>query len=116
VPVLFVLDVPNFAAPDQGQPAACRGGLLDFSCTLPREQVEDIQGDARDAELRLALGRPGVSVYDPWPRFCTATTCSSVVGGRLAYRDFAHLNAIGGTLLTGDLQTAMRKAMRAARR
>jgi hypothetical protein len=38
------------------------------------------------------------------------------VGGRLAYRDFAHLNAIGGTLLTGDLQTAMRKAMRAARR
>jgi hypothetical protein len=98
VPVLFVLDVPNFA------------------CTLPREQVEDIQGDARDAELRLAVGRPGVTVYDPWPHFCNATVCSSVVHGRLAYRDFAHLNAIGGTLLAPDLQRVMRTAMRAARR
>jgi hypothetical protein len=116
VPVLFVLDVPNFAAPDAGQPAACQGGLLNFTCTLPREQVEDIQGDARDAELRLAVGRPGVTVYDPWPHFCNATVCSSVVHGRLAYRDFAHLNAIGGTLLAPDLQRVMRTAMRAARR
>jgi peptidoglycan/LPS O-acetylase OafA/YrhL len=116
VPVLFVLDVPNFAAPDAGQPAACRGGLLDFSCTLPREEVEDIQGGARDAELGLARGRPGVTVYDPWPHFCTATACSSVVGGRLAYRDFAHLNAIGGALLAPDLQKAIRTATRPARR
>jgi peptidoglycan/LPS O-acetylase OafA/YrhL len=116
VPVLFVLDVPNFAAWDAGQPAACRGGLLDFTCTLPREEVETIQGSARAGEIALTRGRPGVTVYDPWPRFCNPTVCSSVVGGRLAYRDFAHLNAIGGTLLTPDLQKAMRTAMRAARR
>jgi peptidoglycan/LPS O-acetylase OafA/YrhL len=115
IPVLFVLDVPSFAARDAGQPTACRGGLLDFTCTLPRQQVEAIQGSARAAEIALTRGRPGVTVYDPWPRFCSATACSSVVGGRLAYRDFAHLNAIGGALLAPDLQKAMRTAMRAAR-
>jgi peptidoglycan/LPS O-acetylase OafA/YrhL len=113
VPVLFVLDVPNFAAWDAGQPAACRGGLLDFTCTLPREEVEAIQGGARAAEFQLIRGRPGVTVYDPWPRFCNATACSSVVHGRLAYRDFAHLNAIGSALLARDLQKAMRTAIAA---
>jgi peptidoglycan/LPS O-acetylase OafA/YrhL len=116
VPVLFVLDVPNFAAWDAGQPAACRGGLLDFTCTLPRQEVEAIQGSARAQEIKLTRGHPGVTVYDPWPRFCNATACSSVIGGRLAYRDFAHLNATGGALLTPHLQKAMRTTMRAARR
>jgi peptidoglycan/LPS O-acetylase OafA/YrhL len=116
VPVLFVLDVPNFAAWDAGQPAACRGGLLDFTCTLPRQEVEAIQGSARAQEIKLTRGHPGVTVYDPWPRFCNATACSSVIGGRLAYRDFAHLNATGGALLARDLQKAMRTAVRAARR
>jgi peptidoglycan/LPS O-acetylase OafA/YrhL len=115
VPVLFVLDVPNFAAWDAGQPAACRGGVLDFTCTLPREEVEAIQGRARAQELKLIRRHRGVTMYDPWPCFCNATVCSSVVNGRLAYRDFAHLNAIGGTLLASDLQKAMRTAMRAAR-
>jgi peptidoglycan/LPS O-acetylase OafA/YrhL len=115
VPVLFVLDVPNFAASDGGQPAACRGGLLDFTCTLPREEVEAIQGSARAGEIALTRGRPGVTIYDPWPHFCNAAACSSVVGGRLAYRDFAHLNAIGGALLAPDLQKAMWTAVRAAR-
>jgi peptidoglycan/LPS O-acetylase OafA/YrhL len=115
MPVLFVLDVPNFAAWDAGQPAACRGGVLDFTCTLPREEVEAIQGRARAQELKLIRRHRGVTMYDPWPRFCNATVCSSVVDGRLAYRDFAHLNAIGGTLLASDLQKAMRTAMRAAR-
>jgi peptidoglycan/LPS O-acetylase OafA/YrhL len=115
VPVLFMLDVPNFAAWDAGQPAACRGGVLDFTCTLPREEVEAIQGRARAQELKLIRRHRGVTMYDPWPRFCNATVCSSVVDGRLAYRDFAHLNAIGGTLLASDLEKAMRTAMRAAR-
>jgi peptidoglycan/LPS O-acetylase OafA/YrhL len=115
VPVLFVLDVPNFAAWDAGQPTACRGGLLDFTCTLPRKQVEAIQGSARAAEIALTRGRPGVTMYDPWPHFCNATACWSVVEGRLAYRDFAHLNAIGSALLARDLQKAMGIAMRAAR-
>jgi hypothetical protein len=115
VPVLFVLDVPNFAVWDAGQPAACRGGLLDFTCTLPRQEVEAIQGSARAAEIALTRGRPGVTVYDPWPHFCSATVCSSVVHGRLAYRDFAHLNAIGGALLATDLRKAMRTAMHAAK-
>jgi peptidoglycan/LPS O-acetylase OafA/YrhL len=115
VPVLFVLDVPNFATWDGGQAAACRGGLLDFTCTLPRKQVEAIQGRPRAAEMALTRGRPGVTTYDPWPHFCNATTCSPVVDGRLAYRDFSHLNAIGGGLLARDLQEAMRTAMRAAR-
>jgi peptidoglycan/LPS O-acetylase OafA/YrhL len=115
IPVLFVLDVPNFAAWDAGQPTACRGGFLNFTCTLPRQQVEAIQGSARAAEIALTRGHPGVTVYDPWPRFCNMTSCSSVVQGRLAYRDFAHLNAIGAALLAPDLQKAMQTAMRAAR-
>jgi peptidoglycan/LPS O-acetylase OafA/YrhL len=115
VPVLFVLDVPNFATSDAGQPAACRGGLLDFTCTLPRQEVEAIQGSARAAEVAFTHGHRGVTVYDPWPHFCTARVCSSVVDGRLAYRDFAHLNAIGGTLLAPDLQQAMRTAMHTAK-
>jgi hypothetical protein len=113
VPVLFVLDVPNFATRDAGQPAACRGGLLDFTCTRPRQEVEAIQGRVRAAELAFTRGRRGVTVYDPWPHFCTARVCSSVVGGRLAYRDFAHLNAIGSSLLATDLRKAMRTAIHA---
>jgi peptidoglycan/LPS O-acetylase OafA/YrhL len=113
VPVLFVLDVPNFAAWDARQATACRGGFLNFTCTLPRSGVEAIQGSARAAEIALTRGHPGVTTYDPWPHFCTATACSPVVDGRLVYRDFAHLNAIGGGILARDLQKAMRTAMRA---
>jgi peptidoglycan/LPS O-acetylase OafA/YrhL len=116
VPILFVLDVPNFAARDAGQPAPCRGGFLNFTCTLPRKDVEAIQGSARAAEMALTRGRPGVTVYDPWPHFCTAAACSSVVGGRLAYRDFDHLNAIGSGVLARDLHQAMGTAMHAASR
>jgi peptidoglycan/LPS O-acetylase OafA/YrhL len=115
VPVLFVLDVPNFSTLDAGQPAACRGGLLDFTCTLPRAEVESIQGSARAAELAFTRGRRGVTVYDPWPHFCNARVCSSVVEGRLAYRDFAHLNAIGSSLLASDLRKAMRTAIHPAK-
>jgi hypothetical protein len=116
VPVLFVLDVPNFAAWDAGQPTPCRGGFLNFTCTLPRKGVEAIQGRARAAEIALIRGRPGITTYDPWPHFCNATACSPVVHGRLAYRDFDHLNAIGSSLLTPDLQNAIRTAMVLPRR
>ena len=115
IPVLFVLDVPNFAAWDAGQPTPCRGGFLNFTCTLSRKSVEAIQGHARAAEIALIRGRPGVTVYDPWPHFCNATACSPVVHGRLAYRDFDHLNAIGSRLLAPDLQKAIRIAIRQAR-
>jgi hypothetical protein len=100
---------------DEGQPAACRGGLLDFTCTLPRQEVEAIQGSARAAELAFTRGRRGVTVYDPWPHFCNARVCSSVVEGRLAYWDFAHLNAIGSSLLASDLRKAMRTAIHPAK-
>jgi peptidoglycan/LPS O-acetylase OafA/YrhL len=115
VPVLFVLDVPNFAAWDAGQPTSCRGGFLNFTCTLPRKNVETIQGSVRAAEIALTRAHPGVTTFDPWPHFCSKTACSSVVDGRLAYRDFAHLNAIGSGILARDLQKAMRTAMRAAK-
>jgi SGNH domain (fused to AT3 domains) len=111
IPVLFVLDVPNFAAWDAGQPTPCRGGFLNFTCTLSRKNVEAIQGRARAAEIALIRNRPGVTTYDPWPHFCNATACSSVVNGRLAYRDFDHLNAIGSSLLAPDLQEAIRAAI-----
>jgi peptidoglycan/LPS O-acetylase OafA/YrhL len=112
VPVLFVLDVPNFAAWDAGQATPCRGGILNFTCTLPRESVEAIQGNARAAEIALTRGRPGITTYDPRPHFCDATACTSVVDRRLAYRDFDHLNAIGSRLLTPDLQKAIPTAVR----
>jgi hypothetical protein len=107
VPVLYVLDVPNFAAWDAGQPTSCRGGFLNFSCTLARRSVEAIQGASRAAEIALVRGRPGLTLYDPWPHFCDESVCSSVVEGQLAYRDFAHLNAIGSSLLAPDLQEAL---------
>jgi peptidoglycan/LPS O-acetylase OafA/YrhL len=111
IPVLFVLDVPNFAAWDAGQVTSCRGGFLDFTCTIPRDSVEAVQGSARAAEIALTRGQPGITVYDPWPHFCNATVCSSVVDGRLTYRDFGHLNAIGGSILADDLRRAMRTAI-----
>ena len=111
VPVLFVLDVPNFATWDAGQPTSCRGGFLNFTCTLSRESVESIHSKARAAAIAFTRGRPGVTTYDPWPQFCTATACSSVVNGRPAYRDFGHLNAIGSRLLAADLQDAMESVL-----
>jgi peptidoglycan/LPS O-acetylase OafA/YrhL len=115
VPVLMVLDVPNFAGRESGQTSACRGGFFNLTCTLPREVVETIQGSARAAEIAFALERPSVTIYDPWPLFCDATTCSSVVDGRFAYWDFDHLNAIGGGVLTHDVKKAMGAAIHAAR-
>jgi hypothetical protein len=77
--------------------------------------VEAIQGRARAAEIALIRGRTGITTYDPWPHFCSATACSPVVDGRLAYRDFDHLNAIGSSLLAPDLEKAIRIAIRQAR-
>jgi peptidoglycan/LPS O-acetylase OafA/YrhL len=116
IPVLFVLDVPNFAAWDAGQAVSCRGGLLNFTCALPRKRVESIQGRARAAELDLTRRHSNVIPYDPWVHFCDQKACSSVVNGRLAYWDFDHLNGIGGSLLTDNMQRAMRTVMQATRR
>ncbi len=39
------------------------------------------------------LGLPGISVLDPTPYFCTATTCPAVIGTIVAYYDVSHMTA-----------------------
>ncbi len=106
IPVLYVMDVPNYATQDMNRQTACSGGFLNFACDKSEQAILDYQAESRQAEFDVVSSLPGVSVYDPWDRFCTDGTCSPLVDGKLAYWDFNHLNRIGSEALTSDLQDA----------
>ncbi|GLY17763.1 acyltransferase [Kineosporia sp. NBRC 101677] len=107
IPVLYVMDVPNYATQAMNRQTACSGGFLNFVCDKSQEDVLEYQGTSRQAEWDVVTSVPGVSVYDPWDRFCNGDVCSPLVDGELAYWDFNHLNRIGSQALTDDLKTAV---------
>jgi peptidoglycan/LPS O-acetylase OafA/YrhL len=108
IPVLFALDVPNFGTEGGGEPSACHGGIANFSCESTEGSILAHQGRSRAAEMDLIAGRPGVTAFDPWSTFCTEGRCSAIVGGRLGYWDFDHLNGIGSSALAERMAVAMR--------
>ena len=108
VPVIFVRDAPAFRPEETvGALSACRGGLLNFSCEIDRMTADANLRATRAAEGDLLARRPGLVVVDPWPEFCSETTCSATKGDALAYADFAHLNDIGSRALADEFRAAL---------
>ncbi|MCD5348685.1 acyltransferase family protein [Kineosporia mesophila] len=106
IPVIYAMDVPNYATQDMNRQTACSGGFLNFVCDKSEKDILDYQADSRQAEYDVVSSVPGVTIYDPWDRFCSGSTCSPLIDGRLAYWDFNHLNRIGSQALTSDLKEA----------
>jgi peptidoglycan/LPS O-acetylase OafA/YrhL len=73
-------------------------------CTVPRATAlaydPDINSVALDASKR-------VSLIDLSDAFCDATTCHSVIGGLIAYRDSHHLTATFALTLIPRIEKAM---------
>ncbi|GAB3239403.1 acyltransferase family protein [Kineosporia babensis] len=107
IPVLYVMDVPNYATQSMNRQTACSGGWLNFVCDKKQSAVLDYQADSRQAEWDVVSSVPGVSIYDTWDRFCDGEVCSPLVDGKLAYWDFNHLNRIGSVALTDELKTTV---------
>jgi len=111
IPVIYSMDVPNWATQAMDRQAACSGGFVNFVCDRSEQSILDYQGASREQERVVADSVPGVSIFDPWSRFCNGTTCSPLIDGKLAYWDFDHLNRIGSLALTDDLKTAVSAAV-----
>ena len=112
VPVVYVNEVPQWRdySAKLG-PDPCTGGVLNFTCAQPVEQVFERTAWVRGTEEAQLATIPGVTMVDPWPVFCDDRTCSPVLGGRLAYADASHLNPVGGLALTDDFEAALAAAI-----
>jgi peptidoglycan/LPS O-acetylase OafA/YrhL len=111
VPVLFVLDVPNFGTEATGEISACHGGIANFSCESTEANILKHQGRSRAAELALISGRRGVTKFDTWTTFCERGKCNAIVNGQLGYWDYDHLNGIGSLALSKPLERAIRASV-----
>ncbi len=107
IPVIYVMDEPNYATQAMNRQTACSGGYANFVCDKSEQAVLDYQGKSRQQEFDVISQVPGVTVFDSWDRLCDGTTCSPLIDGQLAYWDFNHLNRIGSVAMTDDLKQAV---------
>jgi peptidoglycan/LPS O-acetylase OafA/YrhL len=61
-------------------------------CALPRAPLEERRRPAITELQRLAAKYPDVRLIDPFPLFCSPTTCRPYENGVLLYRDEDHLS------------------------
>jgi peptidoglycan/LPS O-acetylase OafA/YrhL len=112
IPVIYVMDEPNYATQAMNRQTACSGGYANFVCDKSEQSILDYQGRSRQQEFDVISQVPGVTIFDSWDRLCDGTTCSPLIDGRLAYWDFNHLNKIGSVAMTDDLQQAVGDVLR----
>jgi len=112
IPVLYVMDEPNFATQAMNRQTACSGGYLNFVCDKSEKDVLAYQAASRQQEFDVVSRIPGVTILDSWNRFCDGTTCSPLIDGQLAFWDFNHLNRIGSVALTDDLKQSVSSVLR----
>jgi peptidoglycan/LPS O-acetylase OafA/YrhL len=101
--VVAIEDVPLTAGasiPD----CVAAAGQVDDPCTVPRAAglADDPVADAASANAD-----PDVSFVNLDGAFCDPTTCHSVIGGLIAYRDFHHLSATFALTLVPVLDAAL---------
>ncbi len=100
--VVFALDVPELGF----DPVECDGARPFFPrarrravCSVSRAQVDAQQKDYRAFVAQLAALHPRLTVFDPLPAFCDASSCSAVRDGLPLYRDGSHLTVRGSRLI-----------------
>jgi peptidoglycan/LPS O-acetylase OafA/YrhL len=96
--VVLAGDVPVFPA-DFIACAVRRGPDV---CALARSDVER-RVAAVDAGLTRIAGKPDVRMWSPLDALCPAGRCPVAIGGRLLYRNRAHLTLDGSALLAQTL-------------
>lgn len=107
-PVLVIRDTP---LPRRNMPRCVAEHLDDqAACSAPRADWE-----RPDPLVEAAQGLPGARTVDLNDHLCTATRCSAVVGGVLAYFDHSHLTATFGRTLAPYLAPAVTEALDYAR-
>jgi peptidoglycan/LPS O-acetylase OafA/YrhL len=102
--VVAIEDVPLTSGQSVPDCVAASKGVPD-PCTQPRSTAlafDPVVGAA-------AMGNPGVRLIDLTSAFCDSTTCHSVIGGLIAYRDSHHLSATFALTLTSRLSAAIPK-------
>lgn len=110
--VLILRNVPVFSEADASECAtAIRliAGSTRLCLKAPRTLAERY---ARGLPMWQSALAVHASRFDPSDAFCTATVCSQVRKGHLAYRNGNHLSVQGVLDLTGELEEAVAKAMR----
>lgn len=93
--VVLVRDVPVF--PADFVTCALRHGA--DACALSRADVERRAANTEAGLMRIGAGRPDVQIWSPLDALCPGGRCPTVIGGRLLYRNRAHLTIDGSALL-----------------
>ena len=111
VPVLRIEGVPQWRPWDSARgPNPCAGGILNASCEISRAQVQTNAPASKEAEAAAIEGIPGVASLDPWPKFCSGSTCSALIDGEVAYSDTSHLNEWGSEQFIESIVDAVQDA------
>ena len=112
-PVVVLRDTPAAENADLESPPECVATRRDPNdCSGPREDWVPVD-PAADAAAAMA-GR-GISVIDLNDYLCTLDTCTSVVGGVIAYRDHSHMTATFNRTLAPYLDEEIQEALRQSR-
>jgi peptidoglycan/LPS O-acetylase OafA/YrhL len=115
IPVVVIHPVPALPLRDLGSCAVVR--LLTDSCaeSLPRRTVDKRRRRALTAENAALAGLRLATALDFEQLLCRPTSCSSVRGEKVMYRDAQHLTIAGALTLTSAFYHAIRAHALAAR-
>jgi hypothetical protein len=100
--VVVIEDVPltsGLSVPD----CVASSNIVADPCSEPRSKAlafDPVVGAAKS-------GNPGVKLIDLTSAFCDSTTCHSVIGGLIAYRDSHHVAGTFAMTLTSRLSAAI---------
>jgi peptidoglycan/LPS O-acetylase OafA/YrhL len=94
------VNIPDCLAKHASNVAACSRQVSD---TVEFPEARLMERDVAQAH--------GAVVLDVLPAFCTATTCPSVIGGRIVYFDDSHVTASYALALVPFLEPAVRVAL-----
>lgn len=101
--IVLLADTPSTGT----TPSICLARFLDDAthCALDRGQALD--AELRAVERAVAEEHDNVSYVDFTELFCNATTCPSIVGDTLVYRDGSHITTQMSRALSGPLTAAL---------
>jgi peptidoglycan/LPS O-acetylase OafA/YrhL len=105
IPVITAVDNPAW----ETDPNKCLRTRAESACTGARADLLDPNDPVRDA----ASGQNLVTLLDFTDVYCTATTCSPVIGGANVYRDQDHLTVTWVDTLKPEYEAALEKAIAA---
>lgn len=108
--IVLLADTPSTGV----TPSICLARFLDDADRCALERTQALDSELRAAERSVAEKYGNVSYVDFTELFCNATTCPSIIGNTLVYRDGSHITTEMSRVLSGAFIAAAEGYLRSA--